>query len=70
MNSLEDPARAEAIERLSQFRCGFYQSLTRRADALFELAEAVLCADGPVKTLVDLSLCPSIGVGTEPCMTD
>lgn len=58
MNSLEDPARAEAIERLSQFRCGFYQSLTRRADALFELAEAVLCADGPVKTLVDLSLCP------------
>jgi len=58
MNSLEDQARAEAIERLSQFRRGFYQSLTRRADALFELAEAVLCADGPVKTLVDLSLAP------------
>src|SRR6266540_4256830 len=58
MNSLEDPASAEAIERLSRFRRGFYQSLTRRADALFELAEAVLCADGPVKTLVDLSLAP------------
>jgi hypothetical protein len=61
MNSLEDQAGAEAIERLSQFRRGFYQSLqslTRRADALFELAEAVLCADGPVKTLVDLSLAP------------
>ncbi len=58
MNSLEDHARAEAIQQLSQFRRGFYQSLTRRADALFELAEAVLCADGPVKTLVDLSLAP------------
>jgi hypothetical protein len=58
MNSLEDQARAEAIERLSQFRRGFYQSLTRRADAVFELAEAVLCADGPVKTLVELSLAP------------
>src|SRR6266511_3869001 len=58
MNSLEDPASAEAIERLSRFRRGFYQSLTRRADALFELAEAVLCADGPVKTLVDLALAP------------
>jgi hypothetical protein len=72
MNSLEDQAGAEAIERLSQFRRGFYQSLqslTRRADALFELAEAVLCADGPVKTLVDLSLAPSIGAGTEPSMT-
>jgi len=56
MNSLEDQAHAEAIEWLSQFRRGFYQRLTRRADALFALAEAVLCADGPVKTLVDLSL--------------
>jgi hypothetical protein len=28
------------------------------ADALFELADAVLCADGPVKTLVGLSLAP------------
>ncbi len=56
MNSLEDQAHAEAIEWLSQFRRGFYQRLTRRAEALFALAEAVLCADGPVKTLVDLSL--------------
>lgn len=28
------------------------------ADALFELTEAVLCTDGPVKALVDLSLAP------------
>jgi DDE superfamily endonuclease len=33
-----------------------YTSLTARADALFELAEAVLCADGPVTSLVELTL--------------
>ena len=34
----------------------FYNSLTRRADALFDLTEAVLCADGPVTSLAELSL--------------
>jgi len=34
----------------------FYACLTKRADALFELADAVLCADGPVRSLVELSL--------------
>ncbi|MGO1052909.1 transposase [Crossiella sp. CA198] len=29
--------------------------MTARADALFELADAVLCADGPVTSLVDLT---------------
>ena len=32
--------------------------MTARADELFELADAVLCADGPVKTLAGLSLAP------------
>lgn len=32
--------------------------MTRRADALFELTDALLCSDGPVKTLVGLSLAP------------
>nr|WP_020500844.1 NF041680 family putative transposase [Sciscionella marina] len=32
--------------------------MTARADALFELTDAVLCTEGPVKTLVDLSLAP------------
>ncbi|WP_250290280.1 NF041680 family putative transposase, partial [Frankia sp. CiP1_Cm_nod1] len=32
--------------------------MTRRADALFELADAVLCTDGPVRDLVGLSLAP------------
>src|SRR4051794_13610805 len=39
-----------------RFRQEFYASLTARADALFELTEAVLCADGPVRSLVELSL--------------
>jgi hypothetical protein len=50
--------RAEGLAVLSGFRAEFFGSLTARPDALFELAEAVLCMDGPVKTLVDLSLAP------------
>ncbi|MCE3550491.1 hypothetical protein LWC33_03375 [Pseudonocardia sp. RS11V-5] len=34
---------------LGRFRLEFYGSLSARADALFELCEAVLCADGPVR---------------------
>ena len=30
--------------------------MTARADALFELTDAVLCADGPVRSLVELTL--------------
>jgi hypothetical protein len=41
---------------LAWFRQEFYRSLAARADALFELTNAVLCADGPVRSLVDLSL--------------
>jgi hypothetical protein len=41
---------------LARFRAEFYGSLTARADALFELTDAVLCADGPVRSLVDLTL--------------
>lgn len=46
----------EALGLLSRFRAEFYERLYKRADALFELTDAVLCADGPVKTLVELSL--------------
>lgn len=46
----------EALDLLSRFRVEFYACLYKRADALFELTDAVLCADGPVKTLVELSL--------------
>lgn len=43
---------------LAEFREQLYRCLTRRADALFELTEALLCTDGPVKTLVGLALAP------------
>jgi len=32
--------------------------LSARADALFELTEALLCTEGPVKTLVELAMAP------------
>jgi hypothetical protein len=43
---------------LASFRREFYRCLTARADALFELTDAVWCSAGPVRTLVELSLCP------------
>ncbi|WP_316691126.1 NF041680 family putative transposase, partial [Pseudonocardia sp. H11422] len=45
-----------ALGELTRFRQELYTSLTARADALFELTDALLCADGPVTTLVDLTL--------------
>ena len=56
MDSVHDQRRAVAVGELSRFRREFSASLTARADALFELTDAVLCADGPVRTLVDLTL--------------
>ena len=56
MSVLQKACHVESLDVLSRFRIGFYECLTARADALFELADAVLCADGPVKTLVGLSL--------------
>ena len=49
---------AKAARGAGGFRQEFYHCLTARADALFELAEAVLCTDGPVRSLVGLSLAP------------
>ncbi len=48
----------EAFTALSRFRGDFYDCLTARQDALFELTDALLCTDGPVRTLVDLALAP------------
>jgi hypothetical protein len=41
---------------LARFRAVFYGCATARADELFELTDAVLCTDGPVRTLVELAL--------------
>ena len=43
---------------LAGFRWEFYTCLTARADELFELADAVLCAQRPVRSLAELSLEP------------
>ena len=56
MPGLAAVVQAEFRSRLIGFRCGFYACLTRRADALFEAVDAVLCADGPVDSFVELSL--------------
>src|SRR5215472_12925332 len=50
------PEGAGAAGRLAVFRRELYGCFTARADALFELADAVLCADGPVRVLAGLSL--------------
>jgi hypothetical protein len=50
--------RPNTIAGLTGLRDEYYRCLTARGDALFELADAVLCTDGPVKTLVELSLAP------------
>jgi hypothetical protein len=55
---VHDAADVEALSGLSRFRAGFYDCLTARADALFELADAAICAGGPVTSLVELSLEP------------
>jgi hypothetical protein len=47
-----------AAGRLMAFRRVLHGCFTARADALFELSDAVLCADGPVRSLAELSLCP------------
>jgi hypothetical protein len=58
MIRVRDAVQAGALGELSGFRREFYRCLPARADALFELADAVLCADGPVRTLAGLSLVP------------
>jgi len=53
---LEDAACVEPLAVLSRFRRDFHACLMARADELSELADAVLCADGPVRDLAGLSL--------------
>jgi hypothetical protein len=48
---------------LREFRARLYRCLTARADALFELTDAILCADHAVTSLVQLSLVPEFRRG-------
>jgi AcrR family transcriptional regulator len=56
-------ARYRALERLRGFRRSLYECLDARADALFELADAVLCADHAVTSLVQMCLEPEFTRG-------
>ncbi|WP_269805535.1 transposase [Streptomyces noursei] len=49
-------SRREAYALVSPFRGAFFRCLARRRDELFELTDAVPCADGPVKSPVDPTL--------------
>src|SRR5580698_7521681 len=48
---------------LREFRARLYGCLTARPDALFELCDAILCADHAVTSLVQLSLVPEFTRG-------
>jgi hypothetical protein len=61
--------RAQARDRLAAFRGELYGCFTARADAMFDLADAVLCAEGPVKTWSVCRWRRSTGAGTGRCMT-
>jgi hypothetical protein len=54
--SVLDAGISGAGGELSRFRQEFYGCLTSWADGLFELTDAVLCADGPVRSIAELSL--------------
>ncbi|WP_199839327.1 transposase, partial [Streptomyces sp. NRRL F-5122] len=58
MSVLDEVARVDPLAVLSGFRRDLYDCLEARGDELFELVDALLCTDGPVKTLVELSLAP------------
>src|SRR5947199_3206777 len=62
-----DPAQvAGAVDRymaLREFRARLYGCLTARADALFKLCDAILCADHAVTSLAELSLVPAFRRG-------
>lgn len=58
MGLVEHGVQQDALTKVSEFRTELYACLTSRADALFDLCDALLCTDGPVRTLVDLALAP------------
>lgn len=58
VNFVHQGVPRDAFAEVSQFRSEPYACRTARGDALFELCDALLCTDGPVRTLVDLVLAP------------
>ncbi|MFB6978496.1 NF041680 family putative transposase [Streptomyces scopuliridis] len=56
MSSLPDHVPGEAFAKASRLREDLFDCLTVRGDELFDLTDALLCADGPVTAPVDLKL--------------
>jgi hypothetical protein len=52
----DQQADPPSLGDLDAFRGVFYDCLSLRRDVLFELTDAVLCAEGPLSTLVGLTL--------------
>jgi len=55
MISLHHPDAVVAFRDLAGFRKAFHGRFTARADALFELTDVALSAEGPMTSLVELS---------------
>jgi hypothetical protein len=53
---LPDHVSGEAFAKASRFREDLFDCPTARGDELFDLTDALLCADGPVRAPVDLTL--------------
>jgi hypothetical protein len=66
MDSLPEGVGAGPAAVLSGFRREFHACLTARADELSELADGVLCADGPVRNLAACRWWRGIAVATAP----
>ncbi len=58
MELVEHGVQRDAFTTVTEFRSDLYACLVSRNDALFELCDALLCTDGPVRTLVGLALAP------------
>jgi hypothetical protein len=58
VHDVDVAAASGELAALSRLRSELYGCLTARADALFELCDALLCTEAPVKALVDLTLAP------------
>lgn len=56
MSALTPAGSRNVFAELSRFRTAFYGCLSARADAFSELTDALLGADGPTRTPVELSL--------------
>ncbi len=56
MSILSEPGAEAGAGALRALRAAFHRCLSARSDALFELADAVLCSRGPVASLPVLSL--------------